>query len=266
MNASDTNVSQRRGALRLLWGIIARPRATLEFLSEGGGRSWWLPALLALLLITLPVVVAAPITAQQSREALTTVREQFGEQGSAEEQAQMERATSIVASPLITVVFPAVSGIVGRVLGWLIWGGALYLAGMALGGRSAFGPMLRMVVWTWIPYALRGLLQTVYIAINGQLILNPGLSGLVRQGSSVQEMIAAPPSLGEQILAGFLSRVDLFLLWHLILLVIGVRVTMRLSRRKAVLLTSGVWVLLTAMSLIPTVIGAAFTQATIVGP
>jgi hypothetical protein len=266
MDASDTKVPQRRGALRLLWGIIGRPRATLAYVSESGGRSWWLPALLALLLITLPVVVAAPITAQQSREALTTVQEQLGEGRSAEEQAQMDRATSIVASPLITVVFPAVAGVVGRVVGWLVWAGALYLGGMALGGRGAFGPMLRMVIWTWLPYALRGLLQTVYIALSGELILNPGLSGWVRQGSSVREMLAAPPGLGQQVLASVLARIDLFLLWHLILLVIGVRVTMRLSQRKAVLITLGVWVLLTAVSLIPTVIGAAFTQATILGP
>jgi hypothetical protein len=212
------------------------------------------------------VVVAAPITARQSREALATVQEQLGERGSEEERAQMERATSIVASPLITIVFPAFSGIVGRVVGWLAWSGALYLAGMALGGRSALGPVFRMVVWTWFPYALRSLLQTIYIPVSGQLILNPGLSGLVRQGGSVSEMIAAPPNLGQQILAGILSRFDLFLVWHLALLVIGVHVTMRLSRRKAALVTLGVWVLLTALSLIPMVIGAAFTQAATFGP
>jgi hypothetical protein len=238
----------------------------LDYLSRDGGRTWWLPALLALLLITLPVVVAAPITARQSREALATVQEQLGESGSAEQQAQMERATSIVASPLITVVFPAVSGIVGRVIGWLVWAGALYLAGMAMGGRSTFGHVLRMVVWTWVPYALRGLLQTIYIVASDQLILDPGLSGLVRQAGSVREMMAAPPSMGQQILAAVLSRVDLFLVWHLILLVVGVRVTMRLARRKAVLITLGVWVLLTALSLIPAVVGAAFTQATVLGP
>lgn len=265
MVALEQDAPNRRGVLRLLFGIIGRPRATFDHLSEHGRGQWWLPALLTLLLITLPVVVAAPITAEQSREALSAVQEQFEEGSSAEEQAQMERAASIVASPLITVVFPAVGGVVGRVVGWLVWAGALYLAGMALGGRSAFGQLLRMVVWTWVPYALRGLLQTVYILLSGQLILNPGLSGLVREGGSVREMIATPPGLGQQLLAAILSRLDLFLVWHLILLVIGVAVTMRISRRKAILVTLTVWMLLTALGLIPTAIGAAFTQATVVG-
>jgi hypothetical protein len=217
-------------------------------------------------LIVLPVVVAAPITARQSREALATVQEQLGEGRSAEERAQMEQATSVVASPLITVVFPAVAGVVGRLIGWLVWAGALYLGSMVLGGRGGFRPMLNMVVWTWLPYALRGLLRTIYIPLTGQVIRDPGLSGLVQQERSVGEMIAAPPALGQQVLVAILSRVDLFLVWHLVLVVIGVAVTMRLSRRKAVLVTLGVWVLLTGLGLIPVIVGAAFTQASFVGP
>jgi len=264
MSEANAAPPERRGPPRLLWGMIVRPRATLEYLRERGGRSWWLPALLAALLVILPIVVTAPITAQQSREAVAAAQERWGEQQgmerSAEEQAQMEQAMSMAASPLITTVFPAVGSVVGLVVGWLVWGGALYLAGMALGGRSTFGHMFRMVVWTWLPYALRGLLQTVYILASGQIITNPGLSGLVQEARPISEMVITPPSLGQTILVAFLSRIDLFLVWNLILLVIGVTVVPRLSRRKAALVTLGVWLLLTALSLLPALIGGFFTQ------
>ncbi len=266
MSDSDSASPERIGLPRLLWGMIVRPRTTLATISEEAKRTWWLPALLALILVALPVVAQAPVTAQQSREAMSSVQEQFGEAASPEEVEQMERAMSVVASPLITVVFPAVAGAVGRVVSWLVWAGALYLAGMVLGGRSTFGQMFRMVVWIWIPHALRDLLQATYIWVSGQPILNPGLSGLVQRGQSVTEMMTAPPGLGQQILSAVLSRVDLFLVWHLVLLVIGVGVTMRLARRKAVLVALGVWVLLTGLSLIPVLVGAAFTQATVIGP
>jgi hypothetical protein len=250
--------------LRQLWGMIVRPRATLEYLREHGGRSWWVPALLAVLLAILPILVAAPLTARQTREAVAAAQEQWGErQGvemSAEEQAQMEQAMSIAASPLITTVFPAVGGAVGLVIGWLVRAGALYLAGIALGGRSAFGQMFRMVVWTWLPYALRGLLQTVYILASGQLIANPGLSGFVQQHRPASEIVLAPPSLSQTLLVAFLSRVDLFLFWNLILLVVGVTVVTRLPRRKAVLVTLGVWLLLTAVSILPALVGGLFAQ------
>jgi hypothetical protein len=249
---------------RLLWGMIVRPRATLEYLRDRGGKTWWLPALLAAAMIILPVVVAAPITARVARESFLAAQEQMGEQRdtemSEEDRAQMEQAMSITASPLITVVFPALSGVIGQIVGWLAWAGALYLAGLALGGRSTFGQMLRMVLWAWLPYVLRGLLQTVYILASGQLIAHPGLSGLVQGATSVEEMVLAPPSPAQTVLVAFLSRMDLFLVWNLVLLVIGVMVVTRLPRRKAVLLTLGVWVLLTALGLAPALIGGLFAR------
>ena len=44
------------------------------------------------------------------------------------------------------------------------------------------------------------------------------------------------------------------------LLVIGVMVTTRLPRRKAVLITLGVWALLIAVSLLPTLIGGLLAR------
>jgi len=264
MSEVNTTSPERRGLLRLLWGMVVRPRTTLEYLRVRGGRAWWLPALLAVLLVILPILVAAPITAQQSREAVAVAQEQWGEQRgvemSAEEQAQMEQAMSIAASPLLTTVFPAAGSVVVLVVGWLVWAGALYLAGLALGGRSTFGQMFRMVVWTWLPYALRGLLQTVYILASGQIIANPGLSGLVQETRPISEIVVSPPSLDQTLLVAFLSRIDLFLVWSLILLVVGVTVTTRLPRRKAALVTLGVWLLLTALGLLPALVGGLFAQ------
>jgi hypothetical protein len=249
---------------RLLWGMIVRPRATLEYLRDRGGKTWWLPGLLAAAMIILPVVVAAPITARVARESFLAAQERMGEQldteMSEEDRSQMEQAMSITASPLITVVFPALGGVVGQIVGWLAWAGALYLAGLALGGRSTFGQMLRMVLWAWLPYVLRGLLQTIYILASGQLIAHPGLSGLVQGATSVEEMVLAPPSPAQTVLVAFLSRMDLFLVWNLVLLVIGVMVVTHLPRRKAVLLTLGVWVLLTALGLAPALIGGLFAR------
>lgn len=252
-----------RGLPRLLWGIIVRPYATLTTVAEHRRRTWWLPALLVIILIVLPVLVSGPSRTRQAREEMRTAQEEMAEQiGQEMSEEQLEQAMSMAASPLITVVFPAVSGAVGRIVGWLVWAGALYLAGMVLGGRSTFGQMFPVVVWTWFPYALRGLLQTIYVLVSGQLIANPGLSGLVQHERPVGEMILAPPSPGQTLLVAFLSRVDLFLAWNLILLVIGMRATTHLSRRKSALVTLAVWVLLTALSLIPTLIGGFFAAQT----
>lgn len=255
----EISTVDKRGFLRLLWGMTVRPRRTLTYLDERGGRRWWLPALLAVLMAILPLLVGAPLVAEQAREAMLANQERMTEQGmelSEEQRAQMER---MATSPLIIVVFPLVGRIIGLVLGWLVWAAALYLAGMVFGGRSTFGALLRMVVWSWWPYVLRGLLQTLYIGLSGQLILHPGLSGLVSSATSAGEMITASPDMGQLVLSSLLAQVDLFLFWRLALLVIGAAVAMRVSWRKALPLVLIVWLLLTALGVLPTLVGGMFS-------
>ncbi len=260
MSEATSEGTERPGLLHLAWGIVARPRRALTLIGERRRRSWWLPALLILLLATAPVVASGPIRTRQVREEMRAAQEEMADRmGDQLSEEDLERAQSITASPMITVVFPAVSRAVGQVAGWLIWAAALYLASMALGGRSSFGQIFPVTVWAGLPYALRGLIQTVYVLASGQLIANPGLSGLVRSDRPAADMIASPPGTGERLLSALLGRVDLFTIWHLILLMVAVAAVTHLARRKSVLVTLGVWVLLTALSLIPTLIGGFFT-------
>lgn len=247
---------QKMGLLHLLWGIVARPRATFRYLNENGRRLWWLPALLAVILVILPIIVASPIQARQAREAVAEVQAQMSEMFSPEQQQQMERAQQIATSPLIVTVFPSITGVLGLVIGWLVWAGALYLVGMVAGGHASFGALFRMVVWAWIPYALRGFLQTLYILFTGQLIAHPGLSGLVADNRPVGEMLQAPPSPGQLLASALLARIDLFLFWNLALLVVGTVVVTRLSARKATALVLGIWLLLALIGLIPTLVSS----------
>lgn len=265
MSEENRTLAERQRPHRLLWGIIVRPRATLEHAVQER-RSWWLPALLTMLMVILPIVAAGPIRARQTREAVLATQERLGETwGANEGQAQMEEAMSVAASPLITTIFPSVGSALSLGLGWLVWAGALYLANLALGGRAAFGPTLRMVIWTWIPYAFRGLLQALYVMVTGQLIANPGLSGLVADNRPVSEAVLAPPSAGQMVLRALLSRFDLFLVWNLALLVMGTMAVARLPRRRAILITLGVWAILTAVGLLPALIGGLFAQQAVLG-
>ncbi len=171
----------------------------------------------------------------------------------------MERALEAVTSPLLVTIFPSVSAVLGLVVGWLVWAGALYLLGMAIGSRASFGALFRTVVWAWIPYAVRGLLQSLYILATGRLIAHPGLSGLVLSPQT-KGAIATPPTPGQMVAASVLGRVDLFLFWNLALLVIGTAIATRLSTRKATVLVAVIWLVLTGLALLPTLMGAMWMR------
>ena len=102
MSETDDAPEKRRAPFSLMWGMVGKPRATLTYLNAHGRGTWWLPALLAILLTISPVLAAAPATARRQREALPVVQEQVEVQGeeemSAEEREEMDRAMSIVAS------------------------------------------------------------------------------------------------------------------------------------------------------------------------
>jgi len=266
MSNTVTNIPDRPGPIHLLWGVIARPGRTFKTIADRGRRSWWLPAVLVVALTVAFALASGPIRTRVTREEMQAAQEEMAERmGDQLSPEDLERAQAITASPLITIVFPAVSSVVGQVMGWLIWAGALYLASMALGGRSSFAQIFPVTVWAGLPHAVRSLLQIAYVLTTDQLITNPGLSGLLQQQGSMADAIASPPGTGEILLRALLSRVDLFLIWHLILLVIGVAAAGRLSGRKSLIIVLVVWLLLTALSLIPSLVGGLFTASTMAG-
>ena len=257
---------ERKSPLQLLLGIFLHPGLTLNRIAQRKNRLWWLPALITLVLVVTPVVAAGPINARESlatyQESQEQIQEQFG--GGVEmTEEDMEQARAIVGSPVTHTILPAVGTFFGRIIGWLIWAGALYLGGMALGGRSKFGQIFSITLWCWMPYALRGVIRTLYILFTGQTIDAPGLSALVAVPQTGAEAMGAMGTIGaspgQQILTDLLGRLDIFMIWHLILLVFGVRAATQLPQRKAVVATIGVWVILTLLSLLPTIVGSLVT-------
>ena len=142
--------------------------------------------------------------------------------------------------------------ILGTPVAWLLWGGALYLASVFLGRSSSFGQMFRLAVWTWLPYGLRGLVQAGYILMTGEAIVNAGFSGFVID-KGVTSVIAPGP--GQLALASILGRVDIFMIWHILLVSVALMAFTSLTRRKALTATLAIWIVFSLVGIVPAIFG-----------
>lgn len=224
----------------MLAGIFFRPRRTLQAVVEHAGRGWWVPLLIMLALTIAMVVVSGPITARMTREQIAKMQGGQGISGSDASSDQFNQTLDFVISPVFTIVLPAVSSSVGLLISWVIQAGFFYLAVTVLGGHTHFRTLWGIVLWSAMPLALRALVQTIYIAATSNLVTNPGLSGLVKPPSS-DPLAAIKMPTSQLALSTALGQIDVFVVWNLVLLIIGIAAAARFSHRKAALIVLIFW-------------------------
>jgi len=229
MEKETATGASKKNIFALLFGVLLRPKSTFTYLKDNHKHAWWLPAILILLLTVAPLVAASRTVAPAVPMEMEAM---MGEKAMMIEgydpmmgEAPMQPPTSGLN------LFQIAGKIVGTPAAWLLWGAALYLASVFLGRSSSFGQMFRLSVWTWLPYGIRGLVQTAYILGTGETITNAGLSGFVNQTTNA--MIAPGP--GQLALTSILGKVDLYMVWHLILVSLGLMSFTNLKYRKALL-------------------------------
>ena len=128
---------------------------------------------------------------------------------------QAQQATQ---GPLFTYVLPLLGSLVNLWLGWFVFSGILHLTSTILGGRGSMRGALNVVAWASMPYLIRDLLRVLFMMFAGHAIASPGLSGFAGESG---------------FLSSLFSRTDLFLLWYVLLLGIGVAISEGLPGGKA---------------------------------
>lgn len=254
---------------RLLWGMVRRPGATLARLNEDGGRAWLWVAALALVLAMTPVWANSVAEARQgggtSMDAFPSDSAYSGASGTASYYGDLsaegdygngEMPDTTSSGGGMSTVLGMLGSAAGVAIRWLLWAVALYIVATVSGGRSSFGQTLHMVAWTWLPYAVRGLIQTVYLLLGGAPITYAGLAGFAPGAHS-----DGNASIASAIWQHLLGQVDVFWAWNLVLLVLGIMTVAHLARRKSILVTAGVWLLITALGLVPVLIKASLASS-----
>jgi len=254
---SSTLALQSPPRLRFDWVARAlfRPRQVFPAITAQLGDTWLTPLLILTVTALLAVIVAGPlkqVAAQSAQTALPTDFQYY----SPEQQAQFLQAQAATSGTTFVYVFPALVGLLKVWVGWLVLGALLHLVLTLLGGRWTMRSMLNMVAWSGLPFAVRDLVRSAYMLTSHRLIASPGLSGLIGSESGTLGLLAG----------SLLGLLDIYLLWHLALLIIGIRSSTDPGRRKAwtsVLVAQVVALLLQAG---PGVLAAKLGSLTIIRP
>lgn len=209
----ENTTSTPTHSLALLIGIVDRPRATLSEVLAHPRWKWLLPALLCLAATALLLAVSAEELSRQAAQQQAATMQALGDQMQAMTEAQQEQMRQQMArfsSPFFLGATAFVTSAIGLLIGWLLTAGILFI-GLAVGGEGAkYAPLVAAVSWTWLPFALRSTVDAGWALATGVVRTNPGLSYFFSTGDPVAD--AGNPLW---LLAG---QVDLFVLWHLVLI------------------------------------------------
>jgi hypothetical protein len=246
----------RRFYFDWLFPLLLRPRATFAKILSVGRATWLTPLLVLTLTSLLAVAVAGPIKIAAAQNGQTTLPDAF-QYWTPEQQAQYLQAQQLTSTgPVFIYVFPAIAAMLRLWVGWLVMSGLLHLILTMLGGRDSTGGALNIVAWASLPFALRDLVRAAFMFSQKQLLATPGLTGFAPAGEGWLYVA----------LNDILSRIDLYTLWYVILLFLGVRASVGLSAGKSLAGLLLALLVMLLLGVLPTVLVSLVSGLSIMQP
>lgn len=206
--------------------VVVSPSKVFEQIKER--PTWWMPVILLVITTVIAAVISAPLSAEFALQQLMKNADKM-------QPEQLAQAKQMINSPFMTTM-AAVSGFVGIILVILIQTGLLHLAASMLGGNAKFSIGFATVAFAQVPIIIQQVFYSIYMSASGKLV-KPGFSGMVPA-----DQLASP-------LGVFLSRLDIFSIWSIILVIIGFSITYKISKGKSGAIAIGYWLVSTAIAL-----------------
>lgn len=217
---SDPEAPKMSAAERI-WKVVISP--TEVFRAIAARPTWGL-----VLVVSLIVSLGVLFPQLQKVDFVEGMRQQLAAQGKempsgAEKYAEISK----YAYPGIATVFLLVLPLIV---------GAYFLVLNLLGGRLRFAASYSVVLHSYVPYLLQGLLTLPVVLSRQSLNLEEIQSGLLKSSLAA----FAPEDAGPRLLV-LLSSFDLFTIWCLALMILGFSVAARVSKATAATFVLGGW-------------------------
>ena len=223
--------------------FLRQPQQVFEEIIQEEKPNWQIPMLVLSISTTLSIIVSGTLIARAASMGEVQLPPDW-QWWTPDMQNNYMQAQQSMQGPVFTYIIPLVGALLGLWFGWLILGGLLHFGSTIFGGRASMQKDLTITAWASLPFLMRDILRIFFMLIVGHAIQNPGLSGFAENSA---------------FLAQLLSRLDLFFIWMIILLIIGLRQADNLPRTKTItnvlivsllilLLSSGIGAILSSAS------------------
>jgi hypothetical protein len=217
MTTTTTSNTVRRFDIPRAFAVFFNPRATFTEMASEARASWLTPMLILSVTAILAVVTSGYLNSRSAMMGETSLPQDW-QYWTPEMQDNYMQAQQATQGPVFMYVIPLLGSITRLWLGWLVFSGLLHLGSTLLGGRGSMQGSLNMVAWANLPFAIRDILRVSYMFLAQHSITSPGLSGFASSAG---------------FLANVLSRVDIFLIWFLFLITLGLAYADGLTKGKS---------------------------------
>jgi hypothetical protein len=248
-----------------------QPGVALPALATSKSKLWVLGALLVTALIAIPAAFSAQLTMSRMFSSAAPVSPPGLEinpsappPNAAPPPEMIPGPGAAPASGLLSIsgLIAIATGALSVWIGWLLHALLAFFGGVLIGGRATFGGVFKTIALAATPLALRGVVQSIYLAVSGQPLGAPGMSGLVMPqmpaliSAAASAAPGAGPSPGTLLLGSLLGSIDVFQIWALIALALGLAALTKLKKGSAFALALITMLLLAMLFALPGVIGA----------
>jgi hypothetical protein len=246
MNGIEPLKESKYRATHFEWVLptFLRPRHILREISQQERAVWLVPLLLLTALALLNVVVGGPVRADSTQSM--TLSPETMQYYTPEQLAQFEQSANQSKGPLFIYVFPSVNATLGIWVSWLLLAGLLHFVLTLSGSRSSSIVTLNLTAWASLPLGLRSFIQAIYTLFTHHVVHNQGLSGFVSANAKGMEIYWG----------AILGQIDIYLIWQVILLLIGIKISSKLAPGKALVATMASVLLIMAISALPAFVGS----------
>ncbi|HEY2091047.1 MAG TPA: Yip1 family protein [Thermoanaerobaculia bacterium] len=224
---------EKANTLQRITGVLFNPGPTFESIAQ---RPNILGPLLVFIVIGILSAVAVGVKADfnsLAREAIEANPNIPPDR--VESSVNMTKGimkVSMYASPLLIVLMLVITA------------GVCLLAFRMFGGEGNFNIALSVTIYAWFPRLIRGILGAIVVLTKGSMSLydlqNPVMSNLA--------FLFDPKTQPVQYALG--SALDIFNIWSLVLLIIGMAAMSKLSKARSATIVIVLWVIVNLFSLI----------------